>query len=68
MNPALIGKGLLIVARTGVELMKIGAWGAMQQYTGQQFRGTSDKFIGDVTRASEYTITELKLIKNDRKK
>lgn len=53
------------IGKAGVELLKIGGWGVLNQYTNQQFRNGSQHFIGEMERGAEYGARKLKLIKND---
>lgn len=53
------------IGKTGLELMKIGTWGALNQYTNQQFRESSQHLIGEVERGVEHQARRLKIIKND---
>jgi hypothetical protein len=50
---------------TALELMKIGTWGTLNQYTNQQFKSSSTKLIGEVERGVEHQARRLKIIKND---
>lgn len=66
MNILNVAKTVGTVAGKGaLELMKIGAWGAMNQYTHNQFKKSNQHFIGEATRGAEYAGRKLKLIKND---
>lgn len=66
MNIITTGKVIAtFLGRTGLELMKIGAWGTLNQYTNQQFKNTSQHFIGDMERGIEHQARRLKIIKND---
>jgi hypothetical protein len=53
------------LGKTGLELMKIGTWGALNQWTNQQFRDSSQHLIGEVERGVEHQAKKLKIIKND---
>lgn len=53
------------LGKTGLELMKIGTWGALNQWTNQQFRDSSQHLIGEVERGVEHQARKLKIIKND---
>jgi hypothetical protein len=58
-------KGATTIIKTGLELMKIGTWGTLNQYTNQQFRNSSQHLIGEVERGVEHQARRLKIIKND---
>lgn len=66
MNPLqrLITVGTFL-GGTALELMKIGTWGTLNQYTNQQFKQSSGKLIGEVERGVEHQAKRLKIIKND---
>jgi hypothetical protein len=53
------------LGKTGLELMKIGTWGALNQWTNQQFRDSSQHLIGEVERGVGHQARKLKIIKND---
>lgn len=50
---------------TALQLMKIGTWGTLNQYTNQQFKQSSTSLIGQVERDVEKHGKRLKIIKND---
>ena len=64
MNIILVGKTIATVAgRAALELMKVGAWGTLNNYANQQFRNKSSKLIGEVENGVEYQVKQLKLMK-----
>lgn len=65
MNITIVATVGKVIGRAGLELMKIGAWGTLNQYTQQQYREKSNHLIGDVQRGVEHGGRKLKIIKND---
>jgi hypothetical protein len=54
-----------IVVRGAVELIKVGAWGTVSQYTHEKFRQSSGHFAKEVERGVEHQAIKLKVIKRD---
>ena len=66
MNIITVAKTIGTVGiRTGVQLLKTGAWGTLNQYTQTQYRNNTSQFIRQVEQGVEHGAHKLKLIKKD---
>lgn len=54
-----------VMGGTALELMKIGTWGTLNQYTNQQYKQSSTNLIGQVERGVTDQAKRLKIIKNN---
>ena len=58
-------KGIIgTVCKTGLELMKVGAYATANHYTGQEMRSSANHLVGEVSRGANHAGRKLKIIRD----
>lgn len=56
--------GLKVTTGLGLQLLKVGTWGTMNQWTGQEYKKSANEVIGTVERQVDYGRKKLEVIRN----